>query len=232
MMGRLKALAARIDALSLRERALVFAALLGAFGWAWNELLFAPLDARRVELAGRVPELREEIARLHAQATELAELRSRDPDAANRRRLAALRAEAAKVDSELARLTDRLVPPEQMTRVIEAVLTRQRGLRLVRLEGLGAEPIGALPAAGRKAADARPGGGGPAAGGAALLYRHGLRVVFEGGYLDTLAYLEALEGLPWRFLWEEMSLEVEEYPLARVAVTVRSLSLDEAWIGV
>ena len=64
------------------------------------------------------------------------------------------------------------------------------------------------------------------------LYRHGLRVEFFGGYLETIAYLRALESLQSRFLWEALAFDVEQYPRSRVAITVYSLSLDDAWIGI
>jgi len=186
-------------------------------------------------LSARVPTLQNEIHLLDQQAKTLAVARSRDPDVANRNKLKQLRAATAKVNAALTELTSRLVPPREMGRLIEAVLDRQQRLSLVRLEGLGAEPLYAYPAG---AGARKPGAprsakkvAAPAMAQSAL-YRHGLRATFEGGYLDILAYLRALEGLPWRFLWDEVSLEVPRYPVARVTLTVYSLSLDDAWIGI
>lgn len=222
MKAQLKAWAERIDALALRERMLVFLAILGAMWWGWDRLLMTPLDAERSALERRVPQVRDQIRAVHDQIREVAAARTRDPDAAPKRELARLRAENQRVGKTLAQLANRLVPPDEMARVLEAVLEGQRGLELQRLEGLGAEPLIAAP------------GGDAAAAGAETapnVYRHGLRLVFTGSYLDTLAYLKALEALPWSFLWGEIRLRVEEYPTAEVSLTVYSLSFDDAWIG-
>jgi len=256
MKAKLKAWRDRIDALALRERLLVLVAVLGALGWSWNSWLFAPLDDRRQALTTQVPKLHDQIQALNKQAGALALARTKDPDVANRRKLARLRAATTEVNAALAKLTSRLVPPREMGRLIEAVLARQQRLSLVRLEGLGAESIFTAKAAqaqpGKPAALAKKGvkkgrttgklalPSGRSAGPAGqtpgavpgALYRHGLRATFEGGYLDILAYLRALEALPWRFLWDEVSLEVPRYPVARVTLTVYSLSLDDAWIGI
>jgi len=233
MKAKLKAWRDRVDALALRERLLVVAAVIGALWWGWNAWLFGPLDGRRQMLSARVPTLQNEIHLLDQQAKTLAVARRRDPDVANRNKLKQLRAATAKVNTALTKLTSRLVPPREMGRLIEAVLDRQQRLSLVRLEGLGAEPLFVYPAGARQpgAPQSAKKVAAPAVAQSAL-YRHGLRATFKGGYLDILAYLRALEGLPWRFLWDEVSLEVPRYPVARVTLTVYSLSLDDAWIGI
>ncbi len=225
MKGWLKARRERIDALALRERMLVFVALLAGAWWGWDHLLMTPLNARRAALEVSVPKLRHEIVELHRQSRELALARSRDPDAPARRQLARLRVENQRVEQVLAAFAERLVPPADMGRVLEAVLDRQHGLRLQRLEGLGPEAL--LPAAVPADTDV-PAGAGALPGN---VFRHGLRMTFTGGYLDTLAYLQALEELPWNFLWGEIRLQVGQYPDAEVTLTVYSLSFDEAWIG-
>ncbi|MCI0590119.1 MAG: MSHA biogenesis protein MshJ, partial [Gammaproteobacteria bacterium] len=63
-------------------------------------------------------------------------------------------------------------------------------------------------------------------------YMHGLRMEFEGGYLDTLDYLRKLEALPWAFFWDSVDFKVEKYPKALGSITVYTLSLDANWIGV
>ena len=73
------------------------------------------------------------------------------------------------------------------------------------------------------------GGGGP---GAPRLYRHTLRIEFEGDYLATLRYLQAIEGLSRRLFWVGFEFEVRRYPKARVVLTVETLSLQKGWIGV
>jgi len=140
------------------------------------------------------------------------------------------------VDQRLRALTVDLIPPREMARVLEAVLARDRGLRLLRLENLGTRPL-VEPAAegGDGQAEGRQAAAGPApedeAATVPRIFRHDLRMEFEGTFLDTLRYLQALERLPWRFYWDSVTLEVERHPRARVRIQVHTLSLEEGWIG-
>ena len=63
-------------------------------------------------------------------------------------------------------------------------------------------------------------------------YRHGLRIEFIGDYLTTLDYLKSLEKLEWGFFWDNFELEVKEYPDAKAAIEIFTLSLRQQWIGV
>jgi len=220
---RLQAWLARIDALALRERVLVFVAALGILYLGWSQLAFAPLSAYRDQLVAEVERTRAQTEELNAQIRRLAQARSEDPNAAERARLAELREALEQARSRVREVTRSLVPPEKMAGLLEAVLNRQTDLTLVRLESLGVEP--ALGPAGED-------GAAPPDGLPGTLFRHGLRIELRGSYLETLRYLGALEALPWQFLWESVEVEVLEYPSVRVSITVYSLSEENAWIGV
>lgn len=225
-MERVQAVLEHVDALSVRERGLVFLAALSVLYIAWSQLLFEPLVAERDRIAGEVQRARTQIQSIHGQIAALAARSSEDPDAANRARLAALREELQVLDGSLREVTKQLVPPQQMARLLETMLTREQGLTLVELEGLGVRPVLDPPGDAPATAAGEPEDGG------GMLFRHGLRMVFEGGYLASLRYLGALEELPWQFLWESVELEVREHPTTRVSIEVHSLSLERAWIGV
>jgi MSHA biogenesis protein MshJ len=64
-----------------------------------------------------------------------------------------------------------------------------------------------------------------------LLYRHGVRLVLQGSYLDMVAYLEALEALPSQLFWGGATLDADKYPQARLTLTLYTLSLDQKWIA-
>src|SRR5690606_41799359 len=74
--------------------------------------------------------------------------------------------------------TARLVSPTRMQKLLEDLLRRQSGLRLVDLQSFSA------PLSVPDAQDAQA---------PAVLYRHGLRLTLEGGYFDLLAYLRTVQ---------------------------------------
>jgi len=220
-MQWLQDLSDRYDALSLRERALVMAAVLGAVALLWDYRLMGPLDKSRALHRQQMEAVRHDITRLEAAVAEIAESSTAPPEVALREQAARLQADLRALDERLHGLTAGLIEPRQMTRVLEQVLARKSGLRLASLRTLPPEAI--MPESA-----AQPG----AAPGAARIFKHGVELTLEGGYLDTLRFLEALEELEWRFFWDRIELAVVEHPRATVKLKLYTLSLQEGWIGV
>lgn len=63
-----------------------------------------------------------------------------------------------------------------------------------------------------------------------LLFRHGVEITLSGSYMDMIAYMEALEGLPTQLFWGKAEFEVEKYPNARLTLTLYTLSMDKKWM--
>ena len=209
--ARVEVLAGRFDRLSARERLLVLAALLavlvGSFKWA----LLGPLDARAARLS-------QQLSGLETGINETTQAASADSTAAAYTQAEDLKRRLAAVNAELSSHSAGMIAPERMAEVIHDVLSRQQGVRLVSLRNLEAIKL-PLDAAGESATNtARP-------------YEHTVEIVLEGRYLDVLAYLEALEALPWRFYWRRLELTTTRYPLNRVRVELGTVSMDSDWIG-
>ena len=235
---RWKGLLTRVDNLELRQRSLLFVGLIVVFFALWQNLLMGPLDARRERLSGQVSRLRADIGAIHGQIGRLADSRTQDPNLAFRARLGQLREEIAGSGEHLESLTQQLIPPKRMAEVLESLLTRDTGLTLVGLEATGYAPIldsvtepdaEGLKAEAPKAEVPDVPRGGEGLGG---LYRHGLRLVFKGSYLNALEFLQEMEGLPWQFIWGRLDVDVEEHPSATVTLEVYTLSFDDAWLEV
>jgi len=229
VMEHIRNLIARVDALHLRERALIVLTVLCLMLVLWDQLLMQPVNAENTRLSKEVEKAREEIAALHSHIETIVAAHAADPDRNNRLLAARLREEIERNKGELRASTAHLIAPGDMAHVLETVLQKIAGLTFVRFEGLGVESVfdGAL-----KLVD----NSGQTTASIDLdlptAYKHGLRIEFEGGYLDTLRYLRELESLPWAFLWGSVGVKVEEYPNSAASVTVYTLSLDKNWIGV
>ncbi len=57
-------------------------------------------------------------------------------------------------------------------------------------------------------------------------------MVVEGDYPSVVAYLRALESLPWRIHWQRLDLNVGSYPVNRVRIVIGALSLSRDWMKV
>jgi hypothetical protein len=52
----------------------------------------------------------------------------------------------------------------------------------------------------------------------------GFQIVFESDFMNTIAYLNALEKLPWCLSWDSLEYTVKTYPIALVVVSLHIVS--------
>lgn len=218
---RLRVLAERVDALSLRERALTFIAVMVVLYLVAVNVVFGPLRAEQARLEAEIKASREQIRAADYQVETLAGGGAKDVNAENRARVEALRRQLAELDAQTDEMTAGVVSPREMAKLVEQMLTRNRGLELVKLENLPALPVGQ-----EVAGAATPGPDD------VVVYRHGMRVEFRGRYFEIVEYLKALETLPWKVYWGEVSLSTEKYPVSKVSLVIYTLSRHPGWIGV
>lgn len=211
-----------LDARAPRERLLLALSLLAVLTMLWYLLLIEPLTLRKQALEAQVGPVVATLAALDQQAAAIVAGAAQDPDAENRQQKVLLEEEIGRLDERLAALTGELISPQQMVTVLEEMLKRRRQLNLTRLENLPGEPLLEAPAADSPAEKVQH----------RNLYRHPLRIELSGSYSEALAYLQSLERLPRKVYWQDLTLSVEEYPRAKITVTVYTLSLKEDWIGV
>ena len=220
--------AARMDALSLRERGMVFGAAIAVLAFAGHTFVLAPQDAKQAALRTQIEQQQAAIAAIDGEITARVEGSRIDPDAQARTRLNTMQQEMGQLGSELLALEHGLVPPERMGPLVESILRANGRLKLVSMRTLPAEP---LAAPGATTAPAAAAGAAPVAGGdVPLLYRHGVEVTVRGNYLDMVDYMSTLDAMPTRMFWGRAQLDVETYPTARLTLTLHPLSLDRQWM--
>ena len=224
---RVLQLAARIDALSLRERGMVFGATIAVLAFAGHTFVLAPQDAKQAALRTQIEQQQAASAAIDGEITARVEGSRIDPDAQARTRLNTMQQEMGQLGSELLALEHGLVPPERMGPLVESILRANGRLKLVSMRTLPAEPLaapGAAPATPAPAPATAAGSDVP------LLYRHGVEVTVRGNYLDMVDYMSTLDAMPTRMFWGRAQLDVETYPTARLTLTLHTLSLDRQWM--
>ncbi|RIX46936.1 MAG: hypothetical protein D3M94_09555 [Rhodocyclales bacterium GT-UBC] len=217
---------ARYLALSRRERWLVAAAAVFGPLLIGNALIVDPQIARVALLKRSIAQQSTQLAELQAQTGNLQRQLQANPDDAAKDEQKALRAAQAQLDDELRQLGDSLVRPEEMNGLLERLLARQPGLRLISLKTLvpqsvlGEQEKGTIKGEVAKLLDKQ-----------FDLYRHGVEIRLEGNYADLQAYLQQLEKMPKRLLWGQLQYRVLTYPKAEMSLMVYSLSPDRAWLA-
>jgi MSHA biogenesis protein MshJ len=221
---------ARFDAMSLRERVLVAAALLAAIVMIWMLAVLDPMSGKQRALDAEKAALEEQIA---AAKLGIETANATDPTTLALAKEKKLQATLDDINTQLASKSAGLIPPERMVQVIHDVLGKQHGVALVSLHN---KPVTSLVQS-VAPTPAKPGTQDASAATAASdsmtgPFVHPIEIVVEGSYLDVLAYLHALERLEWRFHWKLLDLETTRYPLNRVRIELSTLSMDKDWIGV
>ncbi len=223
---RLRAIGDRIDAMTLRERAIIFVALLVGVYLAADQAVLKPLGLERERMQRQLKTKHEQVQNYERQL-QMMLTGTDDPGSPVAQKILSLQQQLSTLDDILAKSTGGLVSPRDMARLVEEILSRHRQLTVVRLESLVPEPIqdaGAASPAGTATAP-RP------AGGESGLYKHGMRIVVKGTYHELLAYLRTLEGLPWKVFWGKVALEAEDYPVSQLTLELYTLSTHKGWIG-
>lgn len=217
--ARLKQFAERIDALSLRERGLVFAGALGALFVLANSLVFPDLRAKERALNDALMLKQQQVAVLRQHIQDAAMRQGKDPNEVLRARIAELKRSLGAVNVGVMGV----VTPAEMAKLARALLA-EHNVQLARMANLPPEPFD-----GEKRE--QKAGVMPVETGTAGLYRHGLRLEVRGSYADLVNYLQALERLEWQVLWGDVELRVEKHPTSRLSLTLYTLSPERAWIG-
>ena len=226
MKSQWQKLAARYDAMQLRERWLVALAMLGGIVLIAYSFVIDPA-LKRAQLAER--SAADQSAQLSNLEIQIRALQSpdKDPDVAANAELSALKTKLAELAGRLEALESTLVPPQRMPLLLEDMIGRKSGLRLLSLKTLPVAPLLEKKASAEekdaKAADNR-------VNSSAGLYKHGVEIKLEGSYQELAAYLERLEKSGQKLLWSSVSLSAEKHPQLVLSLTVYTLSLDRAWL--
>lgn len=221
---QIKQLAVRIDAMSLRERAIIFLVILAGLFMLANNVVFSSLRQEQQRLNRDV---QAKLKELHAMSTQTQETLAQlalDPEALARARIAQLKQTLSTQEASVANVVRGLVTPRDMPRLVQQILARNRGLQVVRVENLPAEPLysdnqtsGTIP----KDPNAT-----------AQVYKHGMRIELRGQYLDMVRYLRALEAMPAKVFWSKVHYAAETYPNSRLTLDIYTIGLNKVWLEV
>ena len=215
MKAQLKRYAERIDALTLRERVLIFIAAALVLIAVAHLGFISPLLDKNKRLSREVARTQAELAVVQAQLQSMARSSQVRPDDANRAKLEVLKRRRAQLDARVEDAAKRFTPPQRMREVLQRILARNPRLHLIGLKSL---PVQRLAGAG--------------AGAPRPIYRHALELSVSGAYLDLYAYLRQLENLPTRLYWAKADLAAGDYPKVVLKLTVYTLSFDPSWMSV
>ena len=198
--------AARIDEMSLRQRAMLFATVSLVVVVFAHVALIEPLLLRQKSLIDRGTRDQSQLTAVRAQIEGLLKERQDTPKDPDQVAVLELEGRLAELERALASRKGAFVAPSRLPDLLRSLLGSGRAVTL--------ESLRTIP--------------GVRVQGGADLYRHGLEVTLRGSYFDLMQYLTDMEKMPARLLWGPVELRVEQYPEVRMTLQVHTLSTQRA----
>jgi len=215
-----KAWIARIDDMSLRERAMLFGSVALVVVVAAHVTLFDRLLTKQKGLIERVARDQSQLKAVREQvqsALKESQAQVRHPDEAA---IADLESRIREAEKSVEAKQRAFIAPEELPVLLRQMLGRNPQLKLESLRLLPGTPLQTPGVAASASAPGKPAG----AQAGAEVYRHGVAVTLTGSYFDLLQYLSELEKLPAPLLWGKFELQVEQYPEVKLTLIVHTLS--------
>ena len=221
MNSELKKYADRFNAQTQRERCLVAVSILVITAFAWWHYHAEPkmlqIEAKRQENQRVMQEVEGTRAQVQAIRLRIAAGVHEEKEV----QLAKLVEQLNKVEEELRIKTVELIDPEKMFQLMNELIYRDSRLKLLSLKRREVKP--AIPVSAEDPEEQRLDPG---------IYRHVLEIQFSGKFLDFLRYMQSMEDLDWKLLWDEIEIVSEEHPDVTVKVVMSTLSARKEWVGI
>jgi len=215
---------------SPRERVILAATGVVLVCVIWLQFVFTPYEDRGLKIQQAEQQASSELAESSERVVELTATLENNPNAPLRAEQNRLLEEMDALREDIENRLSSLIAPEQMADVMRDVLSDYRGLTLISARNLPVEPLqletGSKASATDKSAETSS-----ESENEAVVFAHGFEIVLEGGYFQTLEFLQRLESMKG-FYWRLLDYSVQSYPDAKIILQLSTLSLEEDWIGV
>ena len=211
-LDRLIAWAQKFNELSIRERALLSAGVLGVTWAIWFFVVNQHFTDSRAFAEREVQMLNSDISAKKEMQQSLEELAQQDPNEPINKNISTIRTEIETMQGRLQSSLSQFIPPQAMTLVLRDVMADHKNLKLTLLNRLPARKL--LPE-----------------DDTSNLYLHPMQLELEGAYLEVLDYVASLENGDWQFNWQNFEFKTKGYPNGVATIEIETLSRDKHWLG-
>ncbi len=212
-----------INKLSTRERILVLTGFLAVIYIAWDTLLITPIIKTNSALNMQLQTIKQQMSDLEKRRVIASDLLAQSRRKQLVREISQVEQKINNFNSQISQRLQGRVAPEEMAGLLNDVLQKNHKLELIQINNLEAEPFIT-----QKKTDQKEAIDPDLVG----IYRHSMEMELQGAYLDILDYLQELEALQWKIFWDDVKMDVQEYPVVRVYIKVHTFSLKDGWLSV
>ncbi len=212
-----------INKLSTRERILVLTGFLAVIYIAWDTFLITPVLKTNTALNMQLQTIKQQMSDLEKRRVIASDLLTQSRRKQLVREISQVEQKINNFDSQISQRLQGRVDPEEMAGLLNDVLQKNHKLELIQINNLEAEPFITQNKTDQKE---------PVDPDLVGIYRHSMEMELQGTYLDILDYLQELEALQWKIFWDDVKMDVQEYPVVRVYIKVHTFSLKDGWLSV
>ena len=191
----------RVDRWLFLERLFLLFTCLAVIYFVWYLVLMMPVQKTQNRLKTRIVVSQRQIQALERK-TETIVAQAIIEAKHNRQQHKILSEKVKILNQEIARFNKRFMTAAEMAPTLRATMDKQEKLQLQSLVTLPVRMI-VKPTEGEQ-----------------KLTEQGVTVTFQGGYLNTLSYLQELEKLKTQILWDNLRYNVVKYPGATIVMTL------------
>ncbi|MGR5219869.1 type II secretion system protein GspM [Vibrio parahaemolyticus] len=201
--------------LTVREKALI-----AGCGWVVIValiylLMLEPMMLKSQSMTRQLQQVTNENQEIEGKLLLLSHQLKQDPDKELNMEFEQLINQSQALSEQLSGIVDNLISPTQMTDLLELVLSKSHGLKLVSLESLPPEPINGTDAASEYSG----------------YFVHPVKIELTGNYFAIARYLQELENMPVKYYWRSFKYAVEKHPQAKLVLEVYTLGTRKEFIG-
>lgn len=206
----------RYSQLSQREKIMVLVLGVAFVAYVGFELVLAETIDNKTRLERSLATKETQILALDSE-TQAANLQlTQDPDVPLKERIERLNNRIAQLDQDFEGKINELIPATDMPKVLKSMFDNAEGIEIVSLQSNAAVDLFSSE---------------PQQYGVSL-YQHGMDVEFSGEFFAIMTFLESIEKMNYQMYWHSLTYNVEDYPSAKVKLTVFTLSTEQEFIGV
>ena len=202
--------------LTMRERVIIFAALLiciFAISYFW---MLDPAKIKQVKAEKALQASYHQEKELDREMSSIKLLLQKDPLKEVNNQLAFSTQTLITLDKQLDDKLVKFIHAQKMPQALAKVLSKSPGIKVSSLISLPVKTFNSnIVTKGEKNESKMPKNS---------FYKHSLEMQLVGDYNAIYAYLLRLEAVQEKFYWHSLTYQVEDYPLAKITIQIYTLS--------
>ncbi|MAZ43642.1 MAG: hypothetical protein CMF48_00490 [Legionellales bacterium] len=202
------------------ERGLLLVVFIAILFLGWQSLVWDGISTKRTSLSRQIRTVEAENETIQSRLEAVRKGMDIDPLRPLKEKRNGLRKGIKEASESLEAMTTNLVSQEDMRNLLVSVLEKSPRVYLKALQNVEGISLSGVDESKELAQYAMS------------IFKHGVRMTIAGDYFAVLNYLNKLEHLEHKLIWESMEYVVTDYPEAQVTLMFRTISDTEGYVGV